>query len=104
MPKPPDHLAPLVEALLRDPDRAAYYRGLLAPLRRYDGEHHGDLVKTLGAYLRHGGNSTQAADALYIHRNSMRYRLTRIHALTGLDLNSADDRLALQVGLLIADE
>lgn len=99
--QPPDHLGPLVEALQADPTRAAYYRGLLAPLRRYDQEHHGDLVKTLDAYLRHGGNSTQAADALYIHRNSMRYRLAHIRALTGLDLDSADNRLALQVGLLV---
>lgn len=102
MAQPPDHLLPLIAALLADPDKAAYYLGLLASLQRYDREHHGDLVKTLDAYLRHGGNSTQAADAIYIHRNSMRYRLTRIHALTGLDLDSADDRLALQVALLLA--
>ena len=97
----PAHLAPLAEALRADPEKAAYYNGLLAPLRRYDDEHHGDLMKTLDAYLRHGGNSTRTANALFIHRNSLRYRLARIQALTGLDHDDPDVRLALQVALLI---
>ena len=95
------HVVLLIQALRADPDKAAYYRGLLAPLRRYDEEHHGDLIKTLDTYLRHGGNSTQAADALYLHRNSLRYRLARIKALTALDLDDSDVRLALQVAILL---
>jgi DNA-binding PucR family transcriptional regulator len=92
---------PLLEALSADPRRAGYYRGLLEPLRRYDAEHHGDLVSTLAAYLRHGGNATRTADALYLHRNSLRYRLARIQALTGLDPDDPDARLALQVAILV---
>lgn len=97
----PPHLAPLAEALRANPEKAAYYKTLLASLHRYDQEHHGDLIKTLDAYLRHGGNSTRTANALYIHRNSLRYRLARIQALTGLDHDDPDMRLALQVALLI---
>jgi DNA-binding PucR family transcriptional regulator len=97
----PAHLAPLLDALQADPIKSAYYEGLLAPLVRYDREHHGDLVKTLDTYLRHGGNSTRTANALYIHRNSLRYRLARIQALTALDHDDPDTRLALQIGLLM---
>ena len=96
-----EHIAPLLEALESNPQRAKYYRGLLEPLRRYDREHHGDLVKTLAAYLHHAGNSTRTANALYLHRNSLRYRLARIQALTGLDPDDPDARLALQVALLV---
>ncbi|MDQ3929072.1 MAG: helix-turn-helix domain-containing protein, partial [Chloroflexota bacterium] len=67
-----EHIAPLVEAMRADPQKAAYYLDLLEPLRQYDREHNGDLVKTLAAYLRHGGNSVQTANALFIHRNSLR--------------------------------
>ena len=49
-------------------------------------------------------NSTQTADALYLHRNSLRYRLARIKALTALDLDDADVRLALQVAVLLGRE
>ncbi|MEO8287563.1 MAG: helix-turn-helix domain-containing protein [Chloroflexota bacterium] len=97
-----DHLGPLLDALSSDPSKASYYLGLLAPLLRYDREHHGDLVKTLDAYLRHGGNASRTANALYVHRNSLRYRLARIQALTGLDYDDADSRLALQVALLLS--
>jgi purine catabolism regulator len=100
----PQHLGPLLEALRADPARAQYYVNLLQPLQEYDREHHGDLVRTLAAYLRHGGNATRTADALYLHRNSMRYRLARIHALTRLDLDDADARLALQVAVLLLDD
>lgn len=95
------HLMPLIRALEDNPEGVAYYRSLLEPLQSYDSEHHGDLVKTLDSYLRHAGNSVQTANALYIHRNSLRYRLTRIRALTGLDLDEPDTRLALQVALLL---
>jgi DNA-binding PucR family transcriptional regulator len=95
------HLGPLLEALRTDPERAGYYLGLLKPLQEYDRAHYGDLVRTLGAYLRHGGNSTQTADALFLHRNSLRYRLARIRAITGLDPDDPDSRLALQVAVLL---
>ncbi|MDQ3704340.1 MAG: helix-turn-helix domain-containing protein [Chloroflexota bacterium] len=96
-----EHIAPLVEAMRADPQKAAYYLDLLEPLRQYDREHHGDLLKTLSAYLRHGGNSAQTANALFIHRNSLRYRLSRIQALTALDPDDPDARLALQIALVL---
>jgi len=96
------HLTPLLNALKSDPTRADYYRNLLKPLQQYDQDQRGDLLKTLTAYLQHGGNATRTADALYLHRNSMRYRLARIHALAGLDPDDPDDRLALQIALLLS--
>lgn len=98
------HAGPLIEALRGDPAKVEYYRGLLAPLEAYDREHHGDLVKTLAAYLRHGGNATRTADALFLHRNSLRYRLARIGALTGLNIEEANDRLALQIAVLLEED
>jgi purine catabolism regulator len=96
-----EHIAPLVEAMRADPDKAAYYLGLIEPLRQYDREHHGDLLKTLSAYLRNGGNSVRTANALFIHRNSLRYRLSRIQALTSLNPDGPDARLALQIALVL---
>ena len=39
------------------------------------------------------------AQALGIHRNTLRYRLERIGELSGLDLNRLDQRLQLSLGL-----
>ena len=98
----PPHLEPLVEALEADPEKSAYYRGLLRPLEQYDREHHGDLVRTLTAYLRHGGHSNRTAAALFLHRNSLRYRLARIQAQLGLDPDDPDARLALSIAILLS--
>jgi hypothetical protein len=43
-----------------------------------------------------------AADALGIHRATFYYRLHRIERITGLNLQSGDDRLALHLGLKLA--
>jgi DNA-binding PucR family transcriptional regulator len=97
----PEYLVPLVEALRADPQRAAYYLSLLEPLQEYDRQHNGDLIRTLAVYLECGGNSVRAADRLFLHRNSLRYRLARIQALLGMDPDDPDSRLTLGVAVLL---
>jgi sugar diacid utilization regulator len=45
----------------------------------------GALMKTLRAYLDSDLDVTRTAEALYVHPNTVRYRLRRISELTGLD-------------------
>jgi len=67
----------------------------LSRLRRYD-EHHGtDFYNTLYQYLRCERNVVATARALFIHRNSMIYRLQRIQQLLELDLDDVNVRLYL---------
>jgi carbohydrate diacid regulator len=56
------------------------------------------LTKTLQVYLQHFGDQQRCADALYIHRNTLRYRLEKITQITGIDLNSLDGLLQLYLG------
>lgn len=77
----------------------AFYDQTLVPLIAYDEEHDAQLVTTLGVFFAHHGNVSQTAQALHLHRNSLLYRLERIHEITGMDLNDADDRFALQLAL-----
>ena len=67
----------------------------LGILADYDARHGGDLLNTLQAYLMHERNLIQTARALYIHRNSLVYRVRRITELTGLNLDDPDQRLYL---------
>jgi DNA-binding PucR family transcriptional regulator len=76
------------------------FRALVEPLAEYDRERRSDLVKTLKAYFEAGANASEAADRLFLHRNSLLYRLSRVEKLTGLDLKDPRARLALQLGLL----
>ena len=46
-------------------------------------------------------NTSEAARKLYIHRNTLIYRLDKIQKETGLDLRVFDDALMEKVGLLV---
>ncbi len=72
---------------------------VIGPLVRYDEQHRSTLVQTVDAYFNHHGNISQTAEALFIHRNTLLYRLDRIQELTGHNLNQANMRLALHLAL-----
>jgi sugar diacid utilization regulator len=68
----------------------------LGTLRSYDKVHGAALVETLSQYLEKGGNYEATASALSTHRNTVKYRLQRIRAISGFDLADADTRFNLQ--------
>ena len=45
------------------------------------------LLDTLNAYLDHDGSAERAAEVLYCHPNTVRYRLRRLQELTGRSLS-----------------
>ena len=61
-----------------------------------------ELVRTVRIFLQSNLNITDAASKLYIHRNTLIYRLNRIETLTGYDLRKFEDALALVVDEMIA--
>ena len=79
------------------------FGALISPLREHDRARGSDLVRTLKTYFATGMNASEAADRLFLHRNSMLYRLERIQALTGLDMKDDRVALALQLGLLATE-
>ena len=89
----------LIEALSRS-ENLVPFRTLVQPLVEHDRTRGSDLVKTLRTFFAAGANASEAADRLFLHRNSMTYRLERIGKLTGLDLKEPGQALALQLGLL----
>ena len=72
---------------------------VMRPLVEYDQQNRGSLVKTVEAYFNHHGNISQTAESLFVHRNTLLYRMERIQELTGLQLDQANMRLALHLSL-----
>ena len=83
--------------------RRAFRGSLLAPLLDYDREHGTELVRTLRVFLDCSGSWTKAADAMFVHVNSLRYRIRRVEELTGRDLGSLRDQAALLLALQLGD-
>jgi DNA-binding PucR family transcriptional regulator len=69
----------------------------LGALLDYDKLHGAALVDTLSRYLEMGGNYDATAQALSTHRNTVKYRLQRIRAVSGFDLADPDTRFNLQL-------
>ncbi|UQZ82914.1 Purine catabolism regulatory protein [Paenibacillus konkukensis] len=65
----------------------------LGKLLEYDQENGTDLMVTLYHYLAEGGSLIEAANRLYIHRNSVKYRLDRIKDIADIDLDGMQKRL-----------
>lgn len=84
----------------RDAPVAELADELLGPLERLDAEQGTALVATLDAYLQHSGAVAQIAQQLGVHRNTVRYRLEQIAAVTGLDPRVTHD--AVQWWLALA--
>jgi hypothetical protein len=61
----------------------------------------GGLLTTLAAYLEHGGSLEATARDLYVHANTVRYRLKRVADLTGYAAATPRDGFTLQIALAI---
>ncbi len=71
-----------------------------APLLDYDQSCDGALMQTLQQYLE-SCSIKRAAESLFVHRHTMKYRLEQVNKLTGLNPLQAEAALQLNIGLHI---
>lgn len=80
--------SPLAALVAHDPDEGSrLVEQVLGAVLELPGEDRDGLLDTLQAVLDHGGSSDRAAQVLHCHPNTVRYRLRRIHELTGRSLS-----------------
>jgi carbohydrate diacid regulator len=78
---------------------------LARPLARLKSmDNNGLLRRTLNAWFRHNVQPLATSRALFIHRNTLEYRLNRVAELTGLNLSNFDDRLLLYIALQLDEQ
>lgn len=73
----------------------------LSILREYDYHNKTDLYHTLHVYLEYSCSIKTTAEALFIHRNSLAYRLERIVKITGIDLTDCNTKFLLAMSYQI---
>jgi purine catabolism regulator len=73
----------------------------IEPLLHYDDKHHTLLIQTIKAYFRSNENIRKTALQLITHYNTVVYRLDRVKEVLGIDLENPNDRLQLQLALLL---
>jgi purine catabolism regulator len=89
---------------LQDPEALrSFAASALGPLDAYDDQHGGHLIPSLRAFLERNARWESAANDLYVHRHTLRYRMRKIEELTNRDLASARDRMELFLALRARD-
>ncbi len=76
-----------------------FYDSVLGKLQDYDEQSSSDLVKSLARFLEANGHWGDAAEKLYVHRHTLRYRMKRVEEITGRDLNQSQDRMEFWLAL-----
>jgi purine catabolism regulator len=85
---------------LQDEDALnSYCRSVLGPIEQGEGDYGDELVRSLDVFIEHNGHWEKAANALFCHRHTLRYRIRRIEQLTGRDFSNARDRIEFWLAL-----
>lgn len=77
------------------------YHRLLQPLIDYDQKHHGELEKTLFYYLIYGESQITMAKNLYMHRNTINYRMNKIKELLNCQLDTFEEKVPYMLSYYI---
>jgi len=89
----------LLLSLQDDDALASYCRTVLGPVEQGEGDYGDELLRSLDAFIEHNGHWEKAANALYCHRHTLRYRIRRVEQLTGRDFSNARDRIEFWLAL-----
>lgn len=84
---------------ISDPDSSAFIDYFLHHLIAYDQENNSNLLETLDVFLKNHHNIASASRDLFIHRNTLLYRLDRIKDILNYDFSDANHTLSLQLAL-----
>ncbi|MGB9678383.1 MAG: PucR family transcriptional regulator [Thermoanaerobacteraceae bacterium] len=60
-----------------------------------------ELVQTLNAFFKNSLNLSETSRELYVHRNTLVYRLDKIYRLSGLDPKKFDEALLLKTIMIL---
>jgi sugar diacid utilization regulator/putative methionine-R-sulfoxide reductase with GAF domain len=82
-----------------DPDLQQFVDDVTGPLLQYDRDNAGSLLMTLRAFFDADCSQRAAAERLFVHHKTMRYRMEKIRQLTGLDLAHHEDRMRADFAL-----
>ena len=73
----------------------------IGKLIRADEVNDGNLCETLENYLNHNCNVKYTAECMYIHRNTLNYRLDKIQEILGKEFDDLESCLTLKLAFMI---
>ena len=96
-----ESLRALTEKITRETDVSGLLHPALEVIREYDEKNQSGLFHTLDVYLQNDCNAQHCGRLLFLHRNSLVYRIHRIQEIAGIDLSDPDERSYLRLSFLL---
>jgi purine catabolism regulator len=93
----------MITRLYESEDKSFFISRALETLLAVDSKTGSLYVDTLRSYFENNQNVTQTASALFLHRNTINYRLNKIRSLIEDDFDDPLIRLHLQIAILTHD-
>jgi len=85
--------------LLGSPSLAMFQNDYVEKIKLYDAQNNTALYDTLVCYFKNDCNFKLTAEEMFVHRNSIIYRIKKIEEITGLSLSNPEQRFNLQLSL-----
>lgn len=82
-----------------DADLGKFVQDILSKAIEQDAKHNNVLTRTVRAYFDCNCAQNAAAEKLFVHEKTVRYRLSQFEKLTGVDLNRHEDRMLVDLAL-----
>ena len=73
------------------------------PIVEYDKLNNAELIKTLRVYFKCNGNMKKISKEMFMHYNTIVYRIQKIKDITGVDFENGDIRLKFEIALKAMD-
>ena len=90
----------MIETLTKQAKQKIYQR-LIEPLEKEDQKHESSLLETINTYFQSNKNISLTATNMYVHRNTIIYRLKKIEEILHLTLEFPDSSLQLSLAVYL---
>ena len=80
-----------------------YYESVLGKLEQYDKNNRSNYLDFLGTYLECNCNINETADKLFVHRNTVVYKIKKISEMLDVDLSDMEVKVGLYLAKLLRE-
>ena len=78
-----------------------YYSETIQRLVEYDKLNQTNYCEVLQCYLEHSGSVKETAEAMFVHRNTINYKINKIEEMLNCDLSELDTRLLYSIAFML---
>lgn len=89
--------------LENDKELLEFSNKILKPIVDFDSVNQSNLLEVLKTYIKCDGSVAAVADSLYIHKNTVNYKISKISTILNENLTSFEVRTKLDVAIKIRD-